>query len=244
MLNLDYGYKTDKGMVREVNEDRYLYVNEEDYVLLAVADGMGGHNAGDIASQMAIDEVLKYNLNQGFFEDTVENIKKCIENANSKIYKHSTGNPGCHGMGTTLTMAIIIGNTVYFANVGDSRGYIIGKDIKKITVDHSYVEELIRIGKITEAEAMVHPNKNQITRAIGTAESVEPDIFVVGKNDDDIILLCTDGLSTMLSSEEITNEINKSANLQMAVDIMVAKANEKGGSDNITVVSYTDRKGE
>ncbi len=240
---MDYGYKTDTGRIREINEDRYLFVNEEDYVLLAVADGMGGHNAGDIASQLVIDEVLKYNLNQGFFENTVENIKLCIEGVNEKVYNYSVAQPGCHGMGTTLTMAVIIKNKEFFANVGDSRGYIIGEDIEKITTDHSYVEELLLSGKITKEEANNHPNKNQITRAIGTSKYVEADIFAVDKNDEDIVLLCTDGFSNMLSDNDILHELKNKLSLQESIDKLVVKANENGGSDNITVLCYVEKEG-
>ena len=240
---MDYGYKTDTGRVRELNEDRYLFINEDDYILLAVADGMGGHNAGDIASQMAIDEILKYNLKLGFYENTVENIKDCIEKVNEKVYRYGIDNPGCHGMGTTLTLSIIINNNVYFANVGDSRGYIINDSIEKITIDHSYVEELVKIGKLTEEEAKSHPNRNQITRAIGTSKNVEIDIFTFDKKDNDIICLCTDGFTNMLSEDEILSEFRSCETLQQAVDKLVSAANADGGSDNITVVCYVEKKG-
>lgn len=241
---MDYGYKTDIGMVREVNEDRYLYVNEEEYTLLAVADGMGGHNAGDVASSMLIDEILKYNLKCDFLNDTEINIRKCIEMANEKIYRYAIEKPGCHGMGTTVTLAVIKGDKVYFANVGDSRGYILNESLKKITIDHSYVEELVMKGEITEDEAKKHPNRNQITRAIGTNNSVKIDIFTVDKNRDDIILLCTDGFVNMLSEKEIEDVIKTSEKLQEAVDKLVDMANDNGGCDNITVVCYKDEGGE
>lgn len=241
---MDYGYKTDTGKVRELNEDRYLFINADDYVLLAVADGMGGHNAGDVASQMAIDEILKYNLNLGFFDNTIENIKKCIDDVNFKIYRYGVDNPGCHGMGTTLTLSVIIGNKVYVANVGDSRGYVINDEVKKITVDHSYVEELVKIGKLTEEEAKYHPNRNQITRAIGTANKVEVDIFTFDKKENDIICLCSDGFYNMLTNDNMTGEFNSCSTLQEAIDNLVLTANENGGTDNITVVCYSDKKGE
>lgn len=241
---MDYGYKTDTGKVRDLNEDRYLFVNGEDYVLLAVADGMGGHNAGDIASQIAIDEILKYNLNLGFFNDTGSNIEKCIQSVNTKIYKYSVENPGCHGMGTTLTLAVIINDKVYIANVGDSRAYIISDKINKITVDHSYVEELIKLGKITEEQARLHPNRNQITRAVGTENTVEIDLFELDKNKGDVVLLCTDGFSNMLTEQEIFIDIKTYNTLQQAVDGLVLKANQNGGNDNITVVCYVEDEGE
>lgn len=241
---MDYGYKTDTGMIREINEDRYLYVNEEEYTLLAVADGMGGHNAGDVASSMLIDEILKYNLKCGFLNDTEINIEKCIKQANEKIYKHAIEKPGCHGMGTTVTMAIIKGDKVFFANVGDSRGYVIKDSLEKITIDHSFVEELVMQGRITEEEAKNHPNRNHITRAIGTNSSVHVDIFTVDKSKNDIILLCTDGFINMLDEKEIVDEIKSSINLQEAVDKLVSKANDNGGCDNITVVCYSDKGGD
>ena len=241
---MDYGYKTDTGKVRDLNEDRYLFVNEDDYVVLAVADGMGGHNAGDIASTIAIDEVLKYNLNAGFFENTEKNIKKCIEITNERIHDYSIKNPGCHGMGTTLILGVIIKDNVWIANVGDSRAYLINDKIKKITVDHSYVEELKLMGKITEEEAKNHPNRNQITRAIGTEKAVEADIFKFKKKKDDIIFLCSDGLTNMVTEEEILEAFKASDKVQKAIDSLVLSANLNGGRDNITVVGYTEKEGE
>lgn len=241
---MDYGYKTDTGKVRDLNEDRYLFVNEDDYVVLAVADGMGGHNAGDIASTIAIDEVLKYNLNAGFLEDTEENIKKCVEVTNKRIYDYSINNAGCHGMGTTLIIAVVVKDNVWIANVGDSRAYLINDKIEKITVDHSYVEELKIMGKITEEEAKNHPNRNQITRAIGTENKVEADIFKFKKKKDDIIFLCSDGLTNMVKEEEILEAFKKSEKIQLAIDELVHSANLNGGRDNITVVGYTEKEGE
>lgn len=240
---MDYGYKTDAGKVRDLNEDRYLFVNEDDYVILVVADGMGGHNAGDIASTIAIDEILKYNLNGGFSEDTEKRLKECVDITNRKIYDYSINNPECHGMGTTLTIAVIIKDKVWIANVGDSRAYIINEEIKKITVDHSYVEELKMMGRITEEEAINHPNKNQITRAVGTEKAVETDIFTLTKKEEDVILLCTDGLTNMLRDEEILNTVKNSGTLQKAIDTLVVTANINGGKDNITVVGYVDNEG-
>ena len=240
---MDYGYKTDAGKVRDLNEDRYLFVNEDDYVILVVADGMGGHNAGDIASTIAIDEVLKYNLNKGFLEDTEESLKECIDVTNRKIYDYSISNPDCHGMGTTLTMAVIIKDKVYIANVGDSRAYIINDEIERITVDHSYVEELKIMGRITEEEAINHPNKNQITRAVGTEKEVETDIFTKELNKKDVILLCTDGLTNMVMEDEILSIVRSAGTLQKAIDTLVLTANMNGGRDNITVVGYVNDEG-
>lgn len=240
---MDYGYKTDTGKVRGINEDRYLFVNEDDYVVLAVADGMGGHNAGDIASTIAIDEVLKYNLNAGFLKDTENRLRECMEQTNKKIYDYSVKNVDCHGMGTTLTVAVIIGNKVWISNVGDSRAYLINDKIKKVTVDHSYVEELKLMGKITEEEAVNHPNRNQITRAIGTEEKVKVDIFNFKKNKEDIIFLCSDGLTNMVKENEILKTIKASETLQKAIDSLVLSANMNGGKDNITAVCYVEKEG-
>lgn len=240
---MDYGYKTDTGKVRDINEDRYLFVNEDDYVILAVADGMGGHNAGDIASTVAIDEVLKYNLNAGFAKDTEKHLRECVEKTNKKIYEYSVNNADCHGMGTTLTIAVAVGNKVWISNVGDSRAYLINDKIKKITVDHSYVEELKLMGRLTEEEAVNHPNRNQITRAIGTEEKVEVDIFSFKKKDDDIIFLCSDGLTNMVREDEILKTVKASETLQKAIDSLVLTANMNGGKDNITVVGYVEEKG-
>lgn len=236
-INLDYGYKTDRGRVRDINEDKYLFVND-DYVLIAVADGMGGHNAGEIASTVAIDEIMKYNLKGSFLDNTQKKLEECISVANSKIYEYSSSTPGCHGMGTTITLGVITEDKLYVANVGDSRAYIINDKIEKVTVDHSYVEELKIMGRITEEEAKIHPNKNQITRAVGTESKVKIDIFSRKIEKGDIVLLCTDGLTNIVSDEEIKNIMYDSSNLQCAVDELVAMANNRGGNDNITVVAY------
>jgi len=240
---MDCGYKTDIGLVRSVNEDRYLFVDTKEYKLLVVADGMGGHEAGDVASQMAIDEIVRYNLAVGFAEDTVEKLKECISGVNEKIFIYSSKNHKVKGMGTTLVIAVVVDDKVYFANVGDSRGYIVGDGIKKITIDHSYVEELLLSGEITAEEAYYHPNKNQITRAIGTQPTVKADVFVCEIEKNDIVFLCSDGCSNMLHDEEILYILKQHASLQEAADTLVISANDNGGYDNITVVCYSEGKG-
>lgn len=234
------GYKTDIGLVRSVNEDRYLFVDSKEYKLLVVADGMGGHEAGDVASQMTIDEIVRYNLAVGFAENTVDKLQECVALANKKVYEYSKKKRLLNGMGTTLVIALVIDNKVYFANVGDSRGYIINQDIRKITIDHSFVEELLMAGDITPEEAFSHPNKNQITRAIGTNPTVKVDIFEKELAEGDKIFLCSDGCSNMLKDEEIFKIVKNSKTMQNAADSLVIAANDNGGYDNITVVCYTE----
>ena len=235
---MNCGYKTDIGLVRSVNEDRYLFVDSGEYKLLVVADGMGGHDAGDVASQMTIDEIVRYNLAVGFSEDTVDKLRECVAMANDKVYKYSRKKRMINGMGTTLVIAVIIDNKIYFANVGDSRGYIINQDIEKITVDHSFVEELLLAGDITPEEAFVHPNKNQITRAIGTNPTVKVDIFERTLSTGDIVFLCSDGCSNMLKDDEIFKIIKNGKTMQNVADSLIVAANDNGGYDNITVVCY------
>ncbi len=237
---MNCGYKTDIGLVRSVNEDRYLFVDSKEYKLLVVADGMGGHDAGDIASQMTIDEIVRYNLAVGFAENTAERLVECVAKANEIVYKYSNKKRMVNGMGTTLVIAVVIENKIYFANVGDSRGYIINNGIKKITIDHSYVEELLLAGDITPEEAYNHPNKNQITRAIGTNPTVKTDIFVCEKEKGDIVFLCSDGCTNMLKDEEILYIFKKSNSMQEAADTLVICANDNGGYDNVTVVCYSE----
>ena len=243
------GY-TDKGLVREINEDNW-YANEPSPVSRAfyaiVADGMGGHNAGEVASSLATNKISEY-INKRYSDELSYNdlkimLMKAIEEANRLILAESKNSTSRKGMGTTLVMCLIVNNKVIVTHVGDSRLYLIRNNvIHKVTKDHSLVAELVKEGKITEKEALTHPQKNIITRALGTDPTVEIDICEFDLIDRDIILLCTDGLSNMLSDDEILKTISESENVIISPKNLVDLSNERGGTDNITavVLKYAD----
>ncbi len=234
---MEFGYKSDTGRKRKLNEDSYLLFGNDDYVLCAIADGMGGHNAGEIASSMAIRKLKEFDETTGFRTDTENRLRRCIAQINGYVYQHSIAFSQYAGMGTTLTIAVVTKQKVYFAHVGDSRAYLIDEGILQVTKDHSYVSELVESGSISEEDAKTHPDRKGITKAIGTEKTVEPDVFVMESDVPRTIFLCSDGLTDYLSKEEIHAMIKKSPSLQLAVDKLVDMANEDGGSDNITVVA-------
>lgn len=228
--------KTDTGMKRTNNQDYVLTLRSSKYDLLIVADGMGGHNAGEIASKLAATTIREFIFeNFNAYDDKEELIRDAIVKSNGVIFTQQINNEEMKGMGTTTTCCIIIGNEVVVGHVGDSRAYIINKDgIRKITVDHSFVQELIKSGSITEDEAFNHPKRNLITRAVGTEAQVEVDTAKTKIESDDIIFLCSDGLTSYLSNDEIFEIIvDKKEN---AIDELLRLANVRGGSDNISVI--------
>ncbi|MBQ5850242.1 MAG: Stp1/IreP family PP2C-type Ser/Thr phosphatase [Lachnospiraceae bacterium] len=230
---------TDVGRRREINEDS-VYTSGT-FVgnipnLFIVADGMGGHNAGDYASQNTVKKVVEV-IEQLSEEHDVENLmEKAIDAANSYIYKKSRMDRRLKGMGTTLVLVSCVGDTATIANVGDSRLYVVNDSIKQITRDHSLVEEMIELGGIAREEARNHPDKNIITRAIGVKEYVLVDFFELKLKKEDKLLLCSDGLTNMLKDTEIHHIISENKDICEAGKILVDKANENGGRDNISVV--------
>ncbi|SHF20452.1 protein phosphatase [Caldanaerobius fijiensis DSM 17918] len=233
--------KTDVGNARENNEDGYYIKNDDEFKLFIVADGMGGHNAGEVASSLAIKSVVDYfekNYKQLVKDDyeIIRFIKEAIVEGNSEVFKKATLNKSMSGMGTTLTLLLIENGKYFIGHIGDSRAYLIrDKKIKQISNDHSLVAELIRQGSITENEARVHPQRNIITRALGTCNDIEIDIVIDEISPGDIILLCTDGLTNMLTDQEILDIVNDNEP-DRACDELIKAANDKGGYDNITVV--------
>lgn len=228
--------KTDRGRIREINEDYVLTLRSNYYSLLIAADGMGGHNGGEVASKIASVTVRDFVFqNYSLYDDKEELLRDAILKANQETYKSSQSDEGLKGMGTTLTCCLILDNWYYIGHVGDSRAYIINdKGIAKITQDHSYVQQLIDNGSITEIEALNHPNRNVITRSIGTEEHVVIDTKIGSLSAGDIIVLCTDGLTGYLGSGEILDII--ALKKEDAVDDLVKLAIERGGSDNISVI--------
>lgn len=228
------------GKVRDINEDNYCTL-EKDYNLFIVADGMGGHNAGEVASLMAIDHIkdhiTKY-ISINMEEQSIKGIiYEAFNRANEKIYIHAKENLSCDGMGTTATLVLKANSTLYIGHVGDSRAYIIRNGrIEQITEDHSLVAELVRSGSITETEAMKHPQKNVITRALGTNENIKVDIFTIDFHPLDILVLCTDGLSNFVDQYEIEEVVLEFEDSNEACERLVSMANKRGGYDNITVL--------
>ncbi|QIB26254.1 Stp1/IreP family PP2C-type Ser/Thr phosphatase [Caloranaerobacter azorensis] len=240
---MDVGFCTDTGIVREINQDSYYCSDIDELPLFVVADGMGGQNAGEVASMLAIStmkEVL-YEFKDKLLNDEIEIpyfINLALSRANYKIYKQSLENERFSGMGTTVTLAFIKSNKIYIGHVGDSRAYLIRESkLIQLTQDHSLVAELVRNGSITEEEAINHPQKNIITRAIGTEKEVKVDITSRDILTGDIIILCTDGLSNMVSDKDILKIMLSSENMQEACDKLTYIANERGGFDNTTVLA-------
>lgn len=232
---------TDMGKSREINEDNCVHCKiDSTWELLIVADGMGGHNAGEVASSIAVESIINYiksNLQESeTCEGIVQIIKSAVLKANSDIYMQSVSNNSYSGMGTTVTLAMLSRETILIGHVGDSRAYIVaGNKLSRLTSDHSLVAELVKNGTITELEAQNHPQKNIITRALGTGESLEVDIETINVTEDYIIILCTDGLTNMVSDEDIEQILINVGDVDAAAQKMVDIANELGGYDNITV---------
>ena len=233
--------KTDKGLVRKVNQDAFRTGCLSDSVGFAVVcDGMGGANAGDVASKTAAEAIAGY-ITRSYRKkmdaaDLEKMVKNAVESANIQLYDMALNNPDYAGMGTTVVLAILFDGGAVIAHVGDSRIYLVNDTITQLTKDHSVVQSLIESGKISPEDAKVHPRKNVITRALGSEETVAVDLAFRELNKDDILLLCTDGLTNSAEPEEIRN-ILKTTDLPDAADLLIQKANQNGGSDNITVVA-------
>ena len=225
--------KSDIGKVRQHNEDFWMFDPPH---LAIVADGMGGHAAGEIASRMAARSVMLFLREQTVIDETVLRIS--IEKANDIVYHESQSNEECGGMGTTMTLCYEAEGMLHWAHVGDSRLYLYReKNLRQITRDHSFVGELERSGQITKEEAETHPKRNLLMRAIGADSEIEVDSGIFPIFESDIILICTDGLTNMVTESEIANVIGEyQENIEMAVVRLVEIANQNGGRDNITVV--------
>ncbi len=229
---------TDMGQKRKVNQD-YVYTSENPVGnlpnLFIVADGMGGHAAGDYASRFTTETVVS-DISDSHEQNPIRLIRHAYETANAAIIDEARRLPEHEGMGTTLVVASVIDDCLYVANVGDSRLYVINDRISQITRDHSLVEEMVRAGEIDESEARNHPMKNKITRAIGGDYDIRVDFFDMKLNPDDRILMCTDGLTNMVENEDIRMIVNSSPDVVSAVQRLIDRANANGGYDNIGVV--------
>ena len=233
--------KSDKGKVREINQDYFYISNSLDEIQLYIlADGMGGYNGGEIASSLAVQTAKNYIENN--FKDIekdrdsiIQLLGSSMEYANMVVYEKSKENPELQGMGTTLEICLIYNNKVYIGHVGDSRIYRIRKQfIRKLTQDHSYVQKLVKEGTITNEQAAHHPQKNMLMKALGCNAFVEPDVMVKGFLKDDILIICSDGLTNLVDQETIYEMASK--NIEQATKDLVQLANDRGGYDNVTVV--------
>src|SRR3984893_14095244 len=241
-LRLDVAQLTDVGRKREHNEDNMAYVIPKDPQVMAmkgalfiVADGMGGHAAGEVASEIAVDTVSNaYYMDDN--EDVATPLLQAIKRANTAIYQRAAENMLRSGMGTTCVAAVLRGNMSYIANVGDSRAYLVrGNQVRQITQDHSWVAEQVRAGLLSEDQARTHAQRNVITRCLGTQPDVEVDVFLEPLQENDCLVLCTDGLSGLISDEEVMRIVDHSVP-QESVYHLVERANENGGPDNITAI--------
>jgi len=242
-----FAARSDKGIVREVNEDSFNII--EGYagvpVTFIIADGMGGHNSGEVASKSAVDFASSYILE---FKDTLfnvgripEDIQEIVKKANTNVFDKSRQHEANTGMGTTFIIAVIYEGEIHIGHVGDSRVYMIrNSEIKRITTDHSYIEELIKTGTLTREEAENHPNKNIITRALGCFDDIQVDLYTCEMMANDYYILCTDGLTNKLDENEIKQIVETNCEPENACEELIKKANEKGGEDNITVIVITN----
>ena len=236
---MKYAVKTDIGK-RVHNEDSFLVPNKENFPLLfAVADGMGGHAAGAVASNLLVDQLREFDLDVETDRELGQ-FRQSIEKANLGVYQESEKDRTLRGMGTTLVAALLLGEKFIAANVGDSRMYRFHNGaLETITTDHSLVEQLVLAGAITKEEARVHPQRNIITRAVGVSPVVDVDLFEREWVAGDILVLCSDGLHGAVDEEDIVSVLSTSRSLENMCEILVQLALDNGGTDNITVILIT-----
>lgn len=235
-------FQTDRGKVRQHNEDNGGgFLNDHSQLLAVVADGMGGHQAGDVASQMTIDQLESHWSNVSDLGENPEKtelwLKETIQDINHSIFLYSNENQECQGMGTTLVLAVCQNEYVTVANIGDSRCYLLNhKGLTQITDDHSLVNELVKSGQISKEDAEHHPRKNVLMRALGTEGNVKVDVKTLIWEQGDMLLLCSDGLTNKVTDQELAETLIKETSLEEKAFHLIGKANESGGDDNITVV--------
>ena len=241
-------YFTDPGKVRSHNEDSVTIINnDKQEFVLAIADGMGGHKAGEVASTIAIEHIRNsfYKLDtMGTKEEAIEWLRKIVKEINAEIFAYAKDNPESKGLGTTLVIAIKTNDYILYGNIGDSSGYVIKNNtIHKVTKDHTYVGMLLNNGRLTEEEALNHPGKNLLTRALGANDPIEIDIFDVDTSVKGLFL-CSDGLTNMLTDEQIEKILNSNLQIEEAVIKLVKKATSRGGPDNISIAYLKKESGE
>lgn len=240
---MEYAAISDKGIIREQNEDFWNIVldNNGNPLAFIIADGMGGHKAGDVASRMAV-EIISQEILRGF--ESVDSsaatkgfLEKAINYANEEIYKYAMQNLQGSGIGTTLTLGFLQNDKITIAHIGDSRFYLIRDGvIKSMTRDHSFVGELVEKGILDQEEAKYHPLRNQITRALGYEKDIQIDFYNIDVKNGDMFLFCTDGLTVKVSADELLNMLEEEKDLNDILKNMVELANQRGGDDNITAI--------
>ena len=241
-------YLTDTGKIRDHNEDSVIILsNDRDEYLLAVADGMGGHKAGEVASAIVINHLTEefYNLDTlGDKDNAIEFLRSIVVDMNNKIFDYTKENPDSKGMGTTFVCAIQTKDYLLYGNIGDSSGFVIkNHKLTKVTKDHTLVNLLVSTGELTPEEAKYHPRKNVLMRALGANNPIEIDIFDVEANIDGI-LLCSDGLTNMLTEEQIEKVLAEDKSAEEIVKKLINKANARGGNDNISVAYLKNESGD
>ncbi len=241
--------RTDVGKVRDINED-YIFLSDifpNGTIMAIVADGMGGHIAGEIASKTAVEkicQIIETNMSSKLTEDEYKSLlKEAINEANTCVYNLSLNNEKYNGMGTTIVVALITDEWLILAHIGDSRAYLFNNNnYVQLTKDHSLVNELLLNGQITEEEALVHPQKNVLIRALGTDQKVEIDVIKINWEKDQTLLLCSDGLTNYVSDKKIIEMINDSfLSIDQLADDLIKEANDVGGEDNISLVIIRNR---
>lgn len=230
---------TDPGKVRDHNEDSVIALkNDNDEYLLAIADGMGGHRSGEVASLIAVSNLSKRfeeRKTVGNKEEAIKFLQDTVSESNYLIYEYTKKNKESIGMGTTLVIALKTKDFLLFGNIGDSSGYVYkNKKLHKITVDHTLVGLMVRSGELTEEMAKIHPSKHVLMRALGAATTVEMDIFNI-ETDVDGVLLCSDGLTNMLNDAQIEKVLEEKSPIENKMNKLVNKCNNRGGNDNISV---------
>ncbi len=236
-------YLTDSGKVRDHNEDSVIILKSlEDIYLMAVADGMGGHSAGEVASSIAISYLGNhfketfYKLNK---EQAINWLRDAVTEINSLIFRHVKEHPEAKGMGTTLVVSIISKDYILFGNIGDSSGFVVkNKELHKVTYDHTLVNLLVSAGELSEDEAKDHPKKNVLMKALGANDPIDIDIFDCDM-DIEAIMLCSDGLTNMLDQEQIIEVLNSELSIEEKVVKLIRKSNNRGGTDNISIAYLT-----
>ena len=241
-------YFTDPGKVRSHNEDSVTIINNNhNEFVLAVADGMGGHKAGEVASAIAINHVRDsfYSLETiGNKDEAIDWLRLIVKEINEKIFEYADKNPESKGLGTTLVIGIKTDDYILYGNIGDSSGYVIKNNtLHKVTKDHTYVGMLINSGRLTEESAKNHPSKNLLTRALGANDPIEIDIFDIDTSVKGLFL-CSDGLTNMLTDEQIEKILNSNLPIEEVVIKLIKKANSRGGNDNISIAYLKKESGD
>ncbi len=233
---------TDVGKERANNQDAFSNYFHSRFTLLIVSDGMGGHNAGEVASHCAVESAQEFMIQNKEADQPEELLIDAIHYANSEIFHRAQNNPAYFNMGTTIVAALIMDRFAAIAHVGDSRCYLLrGGELRQVTRDHSLVEDLMRKGLLTEEDAKNHPDRSAVTRALGTDLDVEVDMDPIQLEEGDVLLLATDGLSNMVDKEQIQNILSRDQSAKTICEQLISTANRNGGVDNITATVYKYR---